>query len=373
MIRVGIMSMQRIANYGSFLQAYGLKCILQELGCAVEFVDYHSGKVLISAKSSKGIFRKLNKAVEAIKYQAPLKDRICYIRYKKNYAKRYLPYLGIGEEKNYAPEVDVLIIGSDEVFNCVQDNVNVGFSPELFGEGNRAKRLITYAASFGNTTIEKMQMHGVDKQVKAWLSRFDAISVRDDNSGIVIEKLTGKKPEYHFDPVLVYDYIGRCKELPNGVTESEYMILYGYSGRFTKEECNEIRNYAKKKMLKVLCFGGIQECCDKYIDCNPFQLIAYFQHAKYVITDTFHGTILSIITHRPFVSFVRDNGYGNSEKLIDLLRKLCLEKQRIMKTSELDNILDQEIDYEDADRIIEIERKRTREYLANQIGRNVIL
>ena len=44
-----------------------------------------------------------------------------------------------------------------------------------------------------------------------------------------------------------------------------------------------------------------------------------------------------------------------------------------MKTSELDNILDQEIDYEDADRIIEIERKRTREYLANQIGRNVIL
>lgn len=192
MIRVGIMSMQRIANYGSFLQAYGLKCILQELGCAVEFVDYHPGKVLISAKSSKGIFRKLNKAVEAIKYQAPLKDRICYIRYKKNYAKRYLPYLGIGEEKNYAPEVDVLIIGSDEVFNCVQDNVNVGFSPELFGEGNRAKRLITYAASFGNTTIEKMQMHGVDKQVKAWLSRFDAISVRDDNSGIVIEKLTGK-------------------------------------------------------------------------------------------------------------------------------------------------------------------------------------
>ena len=73
------------------------------------------------------------------------------------------------------------------------------------------------------------------------------------------------------------------------------------------------------------------------------------------------------------MSFVRDNGYGNSEKLIDLLRKLCLEKQRIMKTSELDNILDQEIDYEDADRIIEIERKRTREYLANQIGRNVIL
>ena len=54
MIRVGIMSMQRIANYGSFLQTYGLKCILQELGCAVEFVDYHPGKVLISAKSRKG-------------------------------------------------------------------------------------------------------------------------------------------------------------------------------------------------------------------------------------------------------------------------------------------------------------------------------
>lgn len=367
MIRVGIMSMQRIANYGSFLQAYGMKCILQELGCTVEFVDYHPGKTLIPASGGNGAFRKLLKAVDTIKGRAPLKEKIRYIKYKRDYAKRYYPYLEIGERKNYAPELDLLVIGSDEVFNCVQDNTNVGYSPELFGEGNRAKRLITYAASFGNTTIEKLRAFDVDKQIKTWLFKFDAISVRDDNSGIVIEELTGRKPEYHFDPVLAYDFIGKCKEILNEVSEPEYMIIYGYSGRFTREECEVIRRYAREKVLKIFCIGGVQECCDKFIDCNPFQVIAYFQHAKYVITDTFHGTILSVITHRQFVSFVRDSGYGNSEKLIDLLKRLCLENRRIMKTGELDNLLNRLIDYQNTDKIIEAERKRTREYLAKQI------
>ena len=49
MIKAGILSMQRIYNYGSFLQAYGLKEILKELGCDVEFVAYHPGECLIKA------------------------------------------------------------------------------------------------------------------------------------------------------------------------------------------------------------------------------------------------------------------------------------------------------------------------------------
>ena len=366
-MQVGIMSMQRITNYGSFLQAYGLKSILQELKCDVKFVDYHPGQVLVPAKGGNSMMRKLLKAVEALKGYAPLKEKVRFIKYKKNYAKRYHPLLGISEEKNYAPELDVLIRGSDEVFNCVQDNVNVGYSPELFGEGNRAKKVITYAASFGNTTIEKLQALGIDKQVKAWLSKLDAISVRDGNSGIIIKELTGKSPEYHLDPVLAYDFIGKCKEIPDRAPESNYMIIYGYSGRFTKEECKAIRNYAKEKMLKIFCIGGVQECCDKFIDCNPFQVISYFKHAEYIVTDTFHGIILSVVVHRRFAAFVRNSGYGNSEKIIDLLKRLCLENRRIMKTDELGNILNQVIDYQNIDKIIETERKRTREYLAKQI------
>lgn len=367
MKKVGIMSMQRIANYGSFLQAYGLKSMLQDIGCAVEFVDYHPGKTLIPAYGGTGLTRKISKVIDVLKYRAPLKEKMRYIKYKKNYAANYYPYLGIDEKMNYEPELDTLIIGSDEVFNCVQNNTNVGFSPELFGEGNRSKKLITYAASFGNTTTKKLEQYNVSEQVKKWLNNFDAISVRDSNSGVVVETLTGKKPEYNLDPVLAYDFIGKCKEIPSSVPDSNYMILYGYSGRFSREECKIIRTYAKVNNLKVFCIGGVQDACDKFIDCDPFQVIAYFQHAHCVVTDTFHGTILSIITHRQFVSFVRNSGYGNSEKLVDLLNRLQLSSRIIHNTDSITSLLATTINYKTTDAIVLKERERTQNYLRKEI------
>ena len=71
MKKVGIMSMQRIANYGSFLQAYALKRLIEELGYRVEFVDYHVGAPVIAenADSKNKFVRKLEKEVERIVFQ----------------------------------------------------------------------------------------------------------------------------------------------------------------------------------------------------------------------------------------------------------------------------------------------------------------
>ena len=362
MMKVGILSMQRIQNYGSFLQAYGLKHILEDLGCEVQFVDYHPGETLVPSDGGTGIMRKLSKAIDAFKLDGPLIEKIRFIRYKKNYATSYYPFLGITEEKNYTPELDVLVIGSDEVFNCVQNNTNVGFSPELFGQGNKAKKLISYAASFGNTTIEKLEKYGVKDKVAEWLGDFDAISVRDNNSGEIVNELTGAGPVYNLDPALMYDFIWKCNDIPKDVPDKDYMLLYGYSGRFSKEECKEIRKFADSKGLKIFCIGGVQDCCDKFIDVDPFSVIAYFQHADSVVTDTFHGTILSIITHRQFVSVVRKIGYGNSEKLTDLLERLKLQNRELSAMSELKK-LDEPIAFEMTDSIIKAERIRTRGFL----------
>ena len=367
MKKAGILSMQRIFNYGSFLQAYGLKSILEDLGCSVEFADYRPGECLVPSNEGTGLMRKVTKVLETFRYSAPLKEKIRFIQYKKNYARNYYPYLGISGEPNYAPELDLLVIGSDEVFNCVQNNTNVGFSPELFGEGNRADRLISYAASFGNTTMEKLAQYNVDEQVGGWLIRFDGLSVRDANSGEIVEAFTGQTPEYHLDPVLAYDYIGRCDAIPKDVPESDYMILYGYSGRFTKEECKEIRRYADSKNLKVYCIGGIQDCCDKFIDCDPFKVIAYFQHAECVVTDTFHGTILSVITNRPFAAFVREQGYGNAEKLKDLLKRLELTDRIMHDLAGLEDKIQSKIEYDRVNEIIRKERARSYEYLKQHI------
>ena len=367
MIKAGIMSMQRICNYGSFLQAYGLKSILEELGCEVEFVDYHVGECIGNSKQKNGFSVKISKFTEAMKYKAPIKDKIKFIRYKMDYGKKNYPYLGI-EQMNYCPDLDILVIGSDEVFNCVQDNANVGFSPELFGVDNNAKKLISYAASFGNTDLKNLEKYGLVGKIGEWLKDFDSISVRDKNSFEIVRKLTGKDAESHFDPVLVYDYVGKCGRIPDDVPQKEYMILYGYSGRFTEEECGEIRRYAKERKLKILCIGGVQFCCDEFIDCNPFEVIAYFKNAHSVVTDTFHGTILSVITGKSFVSKVRTSGYGNSEKVTDLLNKLDLKERMISDFKKLNSVMNEKIDYNMVKGIIEKERTRAYDYLRRELS-----
>ena len=204
MNKVGIMSMQRIKNYGSFLQAYALKKILEEFGYTVEFIDYHIEKPIIMENTQ--INGKLNKLIVALKGDSPLIQKIQYIFHKKNFAKKYHKMLEITKEPNYNPELDTLIIGSDEVFNCIQKNNNVGYSLELFGKNNNAKKVITYAASFGNTTINKLKKYKKDKEISQLLKKINTISIRDKNSGQIVEKLTSKKIIYNLDPVLIYDY-----------------------------------------------------------------------------------------------------------------------------------------------------------------------
>ena len=373
MKKVGIMSMQRIANYGSFLQAYALKQLMEEVGCNVEFVDYHVGAPVITenADSKNKVVRKIEKGLETFQYRAPLAHKLSFIRYKQSFAQKYMPLLGITDEMNYNPTVDCLVIGSDEVFNCIQKNSNVGYSPELFGKNNHAKKLITYAASFGNTTLIKLEKYKKANEVGALLKKFDAISVRDTNSGTIVEQLTGKEPVYNLDLVLNYDYMNCCDKIPRVQTNEKYLILYAYAGRISNDEADWIAAYAKKKNLKVYAIGGIQKCADRFVDCSPFEVLAYFRNAEEVITDTFHGSIFSVITHRPFATLIRKsvgNSYGNEEKLSDLLNRLGLTERMTTKVEETEHINQQPIDYEKVDDVLQKQREIAKAYLCQSIG-----
>lgn len=89
MRKVGIMSMQRIANYGSFLQAYALKQLIEELGHKVEFVDYHVGAPVIAenADSKNKFVRKLEKGLETFQYQAPLTHKLSFMAARSRWLK----------------------------------------------------------------------------------------------------------------------------------------------------------------------------------------------------------------------------------------------------------------------------------------------
>ena len=363
--KIGIMSMQRIKNYGSFLQAYALKKTIESLGHDVEFVDYRVEKPLIEDEKST----KLQKIKKVFAGDANMSHKLQYIFHKKHFSD-YQKELNLTEEPNYSPKLDTLVIGSDEVFNLIQSNNNVGYSLELLGKDNNAKRVISYAASFGNTTLEKIEKYGKTEDFKKYLKQLNAISVRDENSRKIVKKLTSKEPRINLDPVLIYDFKNDKNFSFERKTDEKYMILYAYNDRISKEEAKIIKEFAKKNNLKLYSIGGAQPYADKFIDCHPYDIFAWFKNAEFVVTDTFHGSIFSIVTNRPFVTIVRKSkgvGYGNEEKLAYLLEKLKQEKRLIDEIDKLKNALAKDIDYSNTNQIIKEEQRKTKAYLKEEI------
>lgn len=365
MANVGIMSMQRIANYGSFLQAYALKNVLEKLGHTVNFVDYRIEPPIINSKSS--VKSNLSKTFDTLLLDAPLHHKLRYIKYKKTFSNKYLQLLEIKPEKNYTPELDVLLIGSDEVFNIFQENPNVGYSLELLGSANKAKRLIAYAASFGNTTYEKIEHFGKYDELAEHIQKFDAISVRDKNSATIVQRITGRQPNKHPDPCLIYDF-KKDKNITEKKTnqEARNLLLYAYTGRISKSENRAISEYTTKHKLKIDTIGGIHKCADRFISCSPFEVLAYFKQSAAVITDTFHGTIFSLITHCPFAVIIRDSqdyGYGNREKLIDLLETFDLTNRTVTDINNLEAVFSNNINWMEVDSKTEELRQSALSYL----------
>ena len=134
-MKVGIVSMQRIVNYGSFLQAYSLKNTIEKMGHEVEFVDYEiEPPVVPNPNKDYEPPKRKNVVQKAINYvwenRSPKSRKIRkYNRYLMNLGKDfrelYFPLLGIKEERNPRAKEDVIVIGSDEVFNCLQTNPDV--------------------------------------------------------------------------------------------------------------------------------------------------------------------------------------------------------------------------------------------------------
>lgn len=376
---VGIRSMQRIHNYGSSLQAYCLRRLVESVDPAAEvtFLDYEPGPVLVpgaerSRLAQTTLGRTTQKVLEYGRGGGRPIDKFRFFDHKRAYGKRYFPQLGIASERRRNVATDVEIIGSDEVFNCVQANRNVGYSRDLFGTSAGSALLISYAASFGNTTLAKLQQAGVAQTVTQDLERFSRISVRDQNSADIVAELTGRRPPIHVDPVLAYDLTQAEPLIPKSrLEERPYLLVYGYSGRLSTQENSELRSFARDIGARILTFGGVQACGDEFVEASPFELLAYFRDAEAVVTDTFHGTIFSLITSTPFVTIVRESigaGYGNEEKLGFLLDLFGAHDRRARPAESLTEPLSRPLDAAAITRTLDLERARSRHYLASALA-----
>lgn len=352
-MKVGILSMQQITNYGSFLQAYGLKSMIKSLGHDVEFINIIPGEQLPEYRISK--FHKLRLMLKRLRVKYPIKQLRQTVRLHRRFDREFKPELGVvpGIRDTH---FDVVVIGSDEVFNVAQTTW-FGFSPQLFGEGLNSDRVISYAACFGATTIEKLKDLGIVGRVAEMLKRFSALSVRDKNSLEVIEKLTGQMPYLNVDPVIAYKF---DKEIRIPAVEEEYMLIYTYPGRMNDSaEVDAITSYARKNHLKIIAIANYFDWVDEVVTPHPFEVLGYFKKARCIVTDTFHGAVMSIKYNKSFAVFVRGM---NSNKLSFLLEQFDLTS-RIAIPNTIGGILELPINYQYVNGIISEEKGKTCCYL----------
>lgn len=369
-MKVGIMSMQRVENYGSFLQAYGLKKEIEKLGHTVQFVDYQAEPSVVLSEeeqNSSSANSKISKAFHMLSpaYRAWRKKQIkmnsTFQEFSRAYNEQFLPKLNIKKEYNICPKLDVLVIGSDEVFNCTQPGNKVGFSRQLFGKNNNAKKVISYAASFGSTTYEKLEQYHIAEEVGELLSQFDSISVRDENSQKIVERLCGFSPTSHIDPVLLYDF----PEVNSiSVSMDNYIVVYAYADRIRGKEAEAIREFAKRENKKILSLGFYQPFCDEYVLASPLEVLAYIKHADYVITDTFHGTVFSIKYQKKFGTIIRDS---NQQKLGDLMKRFGVMERQICELECIQEIVLSELDKGKIKNILLKTQKTGRDYLKKNV------
>ena len=346
-MKVGILSMQRVSNYGSYWQARSLKEYFEKKNNRVEFIDIKPGKII--SKSSSVHKYSLEKVKRLpFYYQRYRRDKMFYTAQIED--------LNCFKSLNYREDYDLTIIGSDEVFNFIQIS-KWGFSHQLFGLMNNSN-ICTYAASFGFSTYEDIVNENIKEEMINCLNNIRNISVRDKNSYDIIHKLLPKKNiEQNFDPVLIGDF-----DILNGIqNSSNYILIYAYDLRFNdKTYINEIRKFAKQEKLEIYSVGFYQTWCDKNIYPEPKDIFGWFLNAKYIITDTFHGTIFSMRTHKKFVTIIRES---NKKKLVDLIEKCGMNRRIVTSQDNLIEILQEEVDYSEFEQIREYERKKTIGYL----------
>ena len=359
-MKVKILSMQRVNNHGSFLQSFALKSMIEKQGAEVDFLDIKKGEDNSSFSVSSQNEFSANKRYQNVagRFFMKLKNK----EQRAIFASQGKEFLKLTDEVMDDDKCDTAFIGSDEVFNCSTPS-SWGISTQLFGDIPGAKKVVTYAASCGRTTLSLIPDEYKAK-LKNALTKLSQISVRDGNTASFVEGLIDNaEVERNFDPVLVYDFSKHIKKCD---FPKRFLLLYSYTNRITTPaEVSALKVYAKENNLEIVCAGVFQHWCKYNIPVTSFELLGYFDKAQCVVTDTFHGTIMSVIRKKNFVTVIRDS---NRNKLSDLLERLS-QKERIADGMDsINDVLSKKIDYTETEKIIENEKKRTEDYIRRALA-----
>ena len=374
-MKVGILTILNVNNYGAELQCCALYRKLQQLGYDAEVINYLFGihpehvfdgetrtvpiplkqlikvKLLPVVQNMFCMFHQKNKRLRNKRFDE------FHAKYNHLTSTVYPSVKSLYEAKfNY----DVLCIGSDQVWNYMK-----GYSLEPFFacfDKNNTKK-ITYASSIGLSSLSVE----AEQVFKKELTNFAYISVREQQASEILEKLLNRKIDVVLDPTLILnkqEWIEVAKY--DMCPKEKYLLVY----IVTIKPCDYVltlaRHIAKRRNLKIvrICRDAYPEHSgsdvEEILTAGPSDFVGLFSKAEFVVTNSFHGTVFSINFSKPFYSVIKSHHSTNS-RLTSILKKLGLEDRIVPVGSQLPMISD--IDFSDPSAKLEAERKLSIEYI----------
>lgn len=338
-MKICVTTVYNTINSGSFLQAYALKEVLEEGGNQVVFLK--------------------RKRPENLRYfYKPVTKSLITFRFEeaKLYIKRQMAFVKaakVFKEQEDCSDTDCVIIGSDTIWNF-SDSYFRNNKERYLGLLFTNSKVVSYAASVGNTPYEMLVNDAV---IEKGLKSMSAISVRDFYTKEIVEKIAQKECKMVLDPTLLLSR-EEYAQIEAGCKDEGYILVY----LFEKDPkiYEEITKLKKKTGKKIVFFGGKTPIADINVENDPFKFLYYFNHADMIITNTFHGTIFSVINKKPFANFG-----GKKKKVAELLEMLSLSGQICKCPEDMGKVLANKIDYDKVEQKLEEMRKQSKDFLFN--------
>lgn len=385
--KVGIVSCYFKHNYGSMLQAYATQKILDDMNIENETINidknidfsngkkkYYMGQVLNFQfiKSKLGMIKlKLDKKINKnLGKNISIRDKK-YEEFRKTFrlTEPYKTYAELNEkaEKDYSS----VIVGSDQLWlpvNVVADYYTLNWVPEGVNK-------ISFSTSFGVSIIP-----GKYKEAyKKFLNRINYLSTREVAGQKIIKELTGRDATLVCDPTLLFnkdEWMSIQKEEP--IIKGKYIFCYFLGKNIEHRKFAE--RLKEKTGYKIVSLNHADEYV-KYsdvfadetpYDVGPAEFLNMIRNAEYVCTDSFHGTVFSLINNVKFFTFRR---YSNKSKVstnsrIDSLLGIVNLKDRLINGDEdVEKEIEKKIDFENVNIKLEEFRNTSKEFLKNALSK----
>lgn len=279
-------------NYGSYLQAYGTKCFLEEQGHEVFFIRRMSDDAIFERLNS---IAKINHRVSEgqslrflrqIKRNFEYKKELKYNRHRLEASKKDWKELKIIDKEELSSiGIDCVICGSDEIWNVHNKDVDMNFYTCGWIEGIP---LIAYAISSGGAKAEEL-----DETSKNSIMKFDKIFPRDENTEKLVRKIGKNTEGIVCDPTILLGKKSFSRIISKTNNYGKYMLVYSYV--YTKKQKKMLRQYADERGLKIITPCITADFADEIIFTSALEFPELIKNAECMFTATFHGTIFGLM------------------------------------------------------------------------------